>query len=440
MNTNSSVTKRKYLNVVLPLFIGSMLAYIDRLNISYAALTMNKDLGFNAQIFGMGAGILFFGYVVFEVPGTVFAEKRSPSRWVVRIMLTWGIVTSLMGFVHTEIQFYIVRFLVGAAEASFYPVCYSAIVPRWFNAKERPKALSVLLTSMLVSSIIGSPLAGVILNVKAFGFEGWQMLFLMEGSMAFIFGIILIFWLKDWPEDVNWLTAQEKKKIRADYEKEIAVKNSIKKYTLWEALKDKTVLKLCFIYFMWVTGFWGFGFWLPTVLKSVSGLSNSSVSWLIIIPMSAALAGFIFNGNSSSRTGETKWHIALPLFIGAAGMAFGTMVSNPVLSFIFTCVTAIGVYVGMGVWWSVPISFLSGPAAAGATGLINSVGNMGGWVGPYFVGFIKNSTGSYTTAYICLSVSLIISGLVMLTLKKKVDVDELSGQQDKDDLDKIKVG
>lgn len=191
---------------------------------------------------------------------------------------------------------------------------------------------------------------------------------------------------------------------------------------------------------MWVTGFWGFGFWLPTVLKSVSGLSNSSVSWLIIIPMSAALAGFIFNGNSSSRTGETKWHIALPLFIGAAGMAFGTMVSNPVLSFIFTCVTAIGVYVGMGVWWSVPISFLSGPAAAGATGLINSVGNMGGWVGPYFVGFIKNSTGSYTTAYICLSVSLIISGLVMLTLKKKVDVDELSGQQDKDDLDKIKVG
>jgi sugar phosphate permease len=355
-------------------------------------------------------------------------------------MLTWGIVTSLMGFVHTEIQFYIVRFLVGAAEASFYPVCYSAIVPRWFNAKERPKALSVLLTSMLVSSIIGSPLAGVILNVKAFGFEGWQMLFLMEGSMAFIFGIILIFWLKDWPEDVNWLTAQEKKKIRADYEKEIAVKNSIKKYTLWEALKDKTVLKLCFIYFMWVTGFWGFGFWLPTVLKSVSGLSNSSVSWLIIIPMSAALAGFIFNGNSSSRTGETKWHIALPLFIGAAGMAFGTMVSNPVLSFIFTCVTAIGVYVGMGVWWSVPISFLSGPAAAGATGLINSVGNMGGWVGPYFVGFIKNSTGSYTTAYICLSVSLIISGLVMLTLKKKVDVDELSGQQDKDDLDKIKVG
>ncbi|OAA91101.1 MFS transporter [Clostridium ljungdahlii] len=438
MNIKGSVTKRKYLNVILPLFIASMLAYIDRLNISYAALTMNKDLGFTAQVFGMGAGILFFGYVVFEVPGTVFAEKRSPSKWVVRIMLTWGIVTALMGFVHTELQFYIVRFLVGAAEASFYPVCYSAIVPRWFNAKERPKALSILLTSMLVSSIIGSPLAGIILGIAAFGFKGWQMLFILEGTMAFIYGIILIFWLKDSPEDVNWLTLEEKKTIRTEYEREIAVKNSIKKYTLWEALKDKTVLKLCFIYFMWVTGFWGFGFWLPTVLKSVSGLSNSSVSWLIIIPMTAALIGFIINGNSTSKTGERRWHIAIPLFIGAVGMALGALTSNPVLSFIFTCVTAIGVYVGMGVWWAVPTSFLSGPAAAGATGLINSIGNLGGFTGPYFVGFIKTSTGSYTAAYMCLAVSLVIAGVTMLTLKKKVPADML--EQDNDNQSKIKLG
>ncbi|MBA5851174.1 MFS transporter [Clostridium sp. cel8] len=421
--TTSSVTKRKYLNVILPLFIGSMLAYIDRLNISYAALTMNEDLGFSAQVFGMGAGILFFGYVVFEVPGTVFAEKHSPSKWVVRIMITWGIVTSMMGFVHTELQFYIVRFLVGAAEASFYPVCYSAIVPRWFNAKDRPKALSILLTSMLVSSIIGSPLAGVILGITAFGLKGWQMLFILEGALAFIFGIILIFWLKDSPEDVNWLTEEEKKKMKEEYEKEIEIKNSIKKYTLWQALSDKTVLKLCFIYFMWVTGFWGFGFWLPTVLKSISGLSNSSVSFLIIIPMSAALIGFIFNGNSASKTGERKWHIAIPLFIGAIGMAFGTLVSNPIISFIFTCITAVGVYIGMGVWWSVPVSFLSGPAAAGATGLINSVGNLGGFTGPYLVGFIKTATGSYSAAYMYLAISLVIAGAVMLTLKPKVSED-----------------
>lgn len=419
MTINGSVTKRKYFHIILPLFIGSMLAFLDRLNISYAALTMNKDLGFSAEVFGMGAGILFFGYVAFEVPGTVFAEKRSPSKWIIRIMITWGMVSALMALIHTPIEFCIVRFLIGAAEASFYPVCYSVIIPRWFNSKERPKALSIMLTSMLVSNIVGSPLAGLMLDITAFGLKGWQMLFLIEGIMAFTFGIILIFWLKDWPKDVNWLTPEEKKIITEEYEQEIAAANSVKKYTLWQALADKTVLKLSFIYFMWITGFWGFGFWLPTALKSLSGLSNSSVSLLVIIPMTIALIGFIINGNSSSKTGEVRWHIAIPVFMGAIGMGVGTVIHNPVLSFVFTCITCVGVYVGMGVWWSVPTTFLNGPAAAGATGLINSVGNLGGWIGPYLVGFIQTSTGSYTGAYLYLAFSLAVSGIFMLTLKKQ---------------------
>ncbi|OOM14444.1 MFS transporter [Clostridium saccharobutylicum] len=419
MTINGSLTKRKYFNVILPLFIGSMLAYLDRLNISYAALTMNSDLGFSSQVFGMGAGILFFGYIAFEVPGTVFAEKRSPSKWIVRIMITWGMASALMAFIHTQTQFYVVRFLVGAAEASFYPVCYSSIIPRWFNHKERPKALSIMLTSMLVSSIVGSPLAGVMLDITVLGLKGWQMLFLIEGIIAFIFGIILIFWLKDSPKDVNWLTPEEKKAIIEEYEQEIAAKNSVKNYTLWQALRDKTVLKLSFIYFMWVTGFWGFGFWLPTALKLLSGLSNSSVSLLVIIPMSVALIGFIINGYSSSKTGEVRYHIAIPVFIGAIGMAIGTVVHNPILSFVCICVTCAGVYIGMGVWWSVPTTFLTGPAAAGATGLINSSGNLGGWVGPYLVGFIQTSTGSYTGAYLYLAFSLVVSGIIMLTLKKQ---------------------
>lgn len=423
MVINGSLTKRKYVNVLLPLFLGSMLAFVDRLNISYAALTMNKDLGFTAQVFGMGAGILFFGYIIFEVPGCIFAEKRSPSKWIVRIMLTWGIACGLMCFIHTATQFYIVRFLIGAAEASFYPVCYSVVIPRWFNAKDRPKAISIMLTSLLVSNIVGSPLAGVLIGVSSFGLHGWQMLFLLEGIIAIIFGFTLIFWLKDWPKDVNWLTPEEKKTITDDYEQEIISKNSKKRYTLWQALSDKKVIKMCFIYFMWVTGFWGFGFWLPTVLKSVSGLSNSSVSFLIIIPMIISLIGFIYNGNVASKTGNIKWNIAAPMFIGAIGMCVGTFVSSPLLSFVFTCITAVGVYVGMGVWWSVPTSFLSGPAAAGATGLINSIGNLGGWVGPYLVGFIKTSTGSYKGAYLYLSFSLLVAGIFMLTLKKEVPFD-----------------
>lgn len=433
MTINGSLTKRKYFNVILPLFIGSMLAYLDRLNISYAALTMNSDLGFSSQVFGMGAGILFFGYIAFEVPGTVFAEKRSPSKWIVRIMITWGMASALMAFIHTQTQFYVVRFLVGAAEASFYPVCYSSIIPRWFNHKERPKALSIMLTSMLVSSIVGSPLAGAMLDITVLGLKGWQMLFLIEGIIAFIFGIILIFWLKDSPKDVNWLTPEEKKAIIEEYEQEIDAKNSVKKYTLWQALGDKTVLKLSFIYFMWVTGFWGFGFWLPTALKLLSGLSNSSVSLLVIIPMSVALIGFIINGYSSSKTGEVRYHIAIPVFIGAIGMAVGTVVHNPILSFVCTCITCAGVYIGMGVWWSVPTTFLTGPAAAGATGLINSSGNLGGWVGPYLVGFIQTSTGSYTGAYLYLAFSLVVSGIIMLTLKKQ-DVASIVAEESSENI------
>lgn len=423
-----SIRRRKYLYIILPLFIGSVLAFLDRLNLAYAALTMNKDMGFSAEVFGMGAGILFVGYILFEVPGALIAEKWSPRKWIARIMISWGIACSLMAFIHSETQFYIVRFLIGAAEASFYPVCYAVIIPRWFNAQERPAAVSIMLTSLLVSNIIGSPLAGVLLGTSWLGFKGWQMLFILEGLMAFVFGIIVPFWLADWPKDVHWLTPEEKKALAEQFEREVAVKNSARKYTVWEALRDKEVLRLCLIYFMWVTGFWGFGFWMPTVLKSVSGWSNASIGWLIVIPMTIALIGFIINGNSSSRTGEKRWHVAIPMFIGAVGMGLGPFVTNPIMSFVLVCVSAIGVYVGMGVWWTYPTSFLSGLAAAGAVGLINSVGNVGGWVGPYLVGFVKDRTGSFTWAYLYLAFSLTVAGLLILTLRKKLPASNISTQ------------
>ena len=415
-----SIRKRKYLYVILPLFIGSVMAFLDRLNLAYAALTMNKDMGFSAEVFGMGAGILFLGYVLFEIPGALIAARWSPRIWISRILITWGIACSLMAFIHNATQFYIVRFLIGAAEASYYPVCYAVVIPRWFDAAERPKAVSIMLTSLLVSSIIGSPLAGVLLGVSWLGFKGWQVLFILEGLMAAVFGVIILFWLADWPKDVNWLTPAEKQFLAEQYEKEVATKNAARKYTVLEALRDKEVLKLCFIYFMWITGFWGFGFWMPTVLKSVSGWSNAAIGWLVAIPMTLALIGFIVVGNSSSKTGEKRWHVAIPMFIGAVGLGLGPFVTDPIMSFILVCVSAIGVYVGMGVWWTYPTSFLSGAAAAGAVGLINSVGNIGGWVGPYLIGFVKDLTGSYQWGYIYLAFSLTVAGLTILTLRKKL--------------------
>jgi len=416
--TDGSLRRRKYLHIVLPLFIASVIAFLDRVNVAYAALTMNADLGFTAQIFGMGAGIFFAGYFLFEIPGAIIAEKYSPRIWMARIMITWGIVCGMMAFMRTPTEFYIYRFLLGACEASFYPVVYAVIMPRFFNSDERPKAISVMLTSLLVSAIIGSPLAGWLLGVPLFGLKGWQVLFILECVPAIVFGIILLYWLPDWPKDAKWLTEEEKVKLTEDFNKEIAAKNSVKKYTIWQAFCDKEVIKLCFIYFMWITGFWGFNFWMPTVLKAVSGWSNAAIGWVIVIPMTITLITMILVGNSASRTGEKRWHVAICMFIGAVGMGVGPFVTDPMISLVLVCLSAIGVYSGMGVWWTYPTSFLSGPAAAGAVGLINSMGNVGGWVGPYLTGFIKTATGSFQWAYVYLAFSLTVAGLCILTLRK----------------------
>jgi MFS transporter, ACS family, tartrate transporter len=418
-----SLLLRKYLHIILPLFIASMIAYLDRVNVAYAALTMNRDMGFSASVFGMGAGIFFVGYILFEVPGTLIAERYSPRIWLARIMISWGIVCGFMAFMGSETEFYICRFLLGAAEASFYPVVYAVVIPRWFGPAERPRAISIMLTSLLISAIIGSPLAGWLLGVPLAGLKGWQILFCLEAIPAVIYGIVLLYLLADWPKDAKWLTQEEKRELTGEYESEVAAKAAVRRYTLWQALSNREVLKLCLIYFMWITGFWGFNFWMPTVLKAVSGWSNAEVGWVIVIPMTMALLGFLFVGHSSSKTGEKRWHVAIPMFIGAVGMGLAPFVHDPLASLFLVCLSAIGVYVGMGVWWTYPTSFLSGPAAAGAVGMINSVGNTGGWVGPYLTGFVKELTGSFQWAYIYLSFSLAIAGLLILTLRKSLPAD-----------------
>ncbi len=407
---------KRNLHVLLPLFLGSVIAYLDRVNIAYAALTMNADLGFSARVFGMGAGIFFVGYVLFEVPGALIAERWSPRIWLVRIMLTWGIVSALMAFIHTEWQFYVVRFLLGAAEASFYPVAYASVIPRWFGPAERPRAIAMMLTSLQVSAIIGSPFAGWFLGTSAFGLKGWQILFLTEALPAVVFGVVLYFWLADWPADVSWLSEKEKRFLSRQYALDVERKNSVRSYTVLNALRDPEVLKLGLIYFLWITGFWGFNYWMPTVLKEVSGWSTLGIGLAVVVPMSLSLAGMMLAGYSSARTGEKRWHGAVPMFLGAAGLGIGTFIENPMVNLAFVCLAAIGVYAAFGAWWSYPTSFLSGAAAAGAVGLINSFGNIGGYVGPYLTGFVKDLTGSYHAAYVALACMLLLSGLLMLTL------------------------
>jgi MFS family permease len=415
-------TKRKvYANIVLPLMIASVIAYVDRINIGYAALTMNKDLGFDAKIFGLGAGIFFAGYVAFEVPGALLAEKYSARLWLARIMISWGAVCGLMAFIRTERAFYVSRFLLGAAEASLYPVIYATFIPRWFAREDRARAIALLLTSLQLSGIVGGPLAGWLVGVSLFGLKGWQSLFIIEAVPAILFGLVVPRWLADRPADAKWLTAEERTQLTALYEQEMAATSSAKHYGLRGALQTHglEVLKLCATYFLWITGFWGFNYWMPQVLKNLSGWSNLAIGWLSVPPMICSLLFMLFIGHSSSKTGEKRWHGAACLFIGAVGLGAGAFVTNPIASYCLVAVSALGVYGAFGVWWSYPTTFLSGAAAAAAVGLINSVGNVGGFVGPYIVGWIKDRTGAFTWAWLYLAASLSAAALLVLTFKKE---------------------
>jgi sugar phosphate permease len=330
--------------------MGSVIAYLDRVNLAYAALTMNKDLGFSASVFGMGAGIFFAGYVLFEIFGALIAERWSARIWLARIMVSWGVASGLMAFVRSEWQFYLLRFLLGTAEASFYPVAYASVIPRWFTPEERPRAIAFMLGSLPLSAIIGSPLAGWLLTCEVFTLEGWQVLFITEAVPAVAFGIVLWFWLKDRPQDAAWLSDTERERLSTAYAQGVSEKKAWKHYTVWRALCDREVLKLCLIYFLWITGYWGYNYWMPTVLQEVSGWSSVRVGWMLVIPMSLALGGMLWVGYSSSQAGEKRWHGAIPLFVAALGMGFGALQHDPFWAFVGICLAGVGVYGPFGVW------------------------------------------------------------------------------------------
>jgi MFS transporter, ACS family, tartrate transporter len=416
----ASARRKAYANIVLPLFLVSIVAYIDRVNIGYAALTMNADLGFDAQVFGLGAGIFFAGYFLFEIPGALIAERYSPRLWLARIMITWGVISGLMAFMHTAWQFYLIRFLLGVAEASLYPVIYASCIPRWFPPRERARAIGVLLTSLQTSGVIGAPLAGWLIGVPILGLKGWQALFLIEAVPAVVLGFIVIFWMADRPREARWLTEAEKQFLTGQFEREVAAKVAARHYTVVEALKDREVLKLCLTYFLWITGYWGFNFWTPTVLKDVSGWSNAAIGQLFAVAMLISLIASAYTGHSSSKRNEKRWHGAFHMFLAAIGLGAGAFVHAPWMYYLCLVLAGIGTYAPMSVWWSYPTTFLSGSAAAGAVGLINSVGNLGGFVGPYITGWMKQRSGSFTGAMLYLAASLAMAGVLILTLKREL--------------------
>ena len=408
------------------LFLLYVIAFLDRMNVSAAALQMPNDLGFSEGVIGLGAGIFFLGYFLLEIPGALIVERWSARRWIARIMISWGLLTLLMAFIHTSRQFYVVRFLVGAAEAGFLPgvIVY---LTHWFRYQDRAKAVAFFYAANPLSYVIGSPLAGLLLGLSWLGLRGWRWLFIIEGIPAVVVGMITIWYLTDWPGQAHWLPADEKSWITSELQREKEAKNRRRSYRVWEALRHRDVILLTMCYFCAMTGSYGIAFWLPTILKRLSGKSDFKVTLLAALPYVAAFVTQQVNGWHSDRTQERRWHAAIPVFV--CGLALGLAVvyrSNLTMS-VGLFVLAGGSFYGFQpVFWAVPTLFLSESAAAASIGLINAVGNLGGFVGPMVIGYLANRTHSFSPGLLYLVASLFVSGSLMLAVGRQAPVGQLS--------------
>jgi ACS family tartrate transporter-like MFS transporter len=408
------------------LFLLYVIAFLDRMNIGAAALQMPHDLGFSDGVIGMGAGIFFLGYFLLEIPGALIVERWSARRWIARIMISWGVMTVFMAFIHTSRQFYVVRFLVGAAEAGFLPgvIIY---LTHWFRYQDRAKAVAFFYAANPLSYVLGSPLAGLLLGLSWLGLSGWRWLFVIEGIPAIVLGVITIWYLTDWPKEAHWLPDDEKSWITAELQREKEAKNRRRSYNVWEALRHRDVLLLTGCYFCAMTGSYGIAFWLPTILKRLSGASDLKVTLLAALPYIAAFVTQQVNGWHSDRTRERRWHAAIPVFVCGAAIAMAVVYRANLNMSVALFFVAGGAFYGFQpVFWAVPTLFLTESAAAASIGLINAVGNLGGFVGPMVIGYLANRTHSFSPGLLYLVASLFVSGVLMLAVGRQSPVESIA--------------
>jgi len=401
------------------LFLCYVFAYLDRVNVGFAKLQMLSDLKFSETIYGLGAGIFFIGYFLMEVPSNLALHRFGARKWIARIMISWGVISAAMIFVKTPTVFYILRFLLGVAEAGFFPgiILY---LTYWYPASRRSKITALFMTGIPIAGVVGGPLSGWILqrfhNVN--GMPGWQWLFLLEAIPSLITGVVTFFYLNDKIGDAKWLNNDEK----AVLERGLANESSkIEVHNASGAFKSSRVWVLCACYFGIIMGLYGISFWLPSLIKASGVTDELNIGLLTMIPYGFAAVGMVMIGRSSDRTKERRWHVAVPAVIGAAGLVVSTFVPHqPALAVLALTFATLGILGALCQFWSIPPAFLGGAAAAAGIALINSVGNLAGFVSPYVVGWIKDATKSTDIGLYCIAVSLMAAALIVLTIPKKV--------------------
>jgi ACS family tartrate transporter-like MFS transporter len=395
------------------LFLLYIAAYLDRINVGFAALQMNAALGFSPRTYGMGAGIFFLSYVVFEIPSNLVLARVGARRWIARIMITWGLVSAATMFVRGAAGFYALRFLLGAAEAGFFPGLIFYLT-RWFPAEERARTIAAFMTATLVAGIIGGPVSGALLSLGgAAGLAGWQWLFLLEGLPAIVLGVAVLCWLPEHPRDASWLTPDERESLI----EQLAVESAAGPHhaqTTTAALRSARVWLLAIVYFTIPVGLYGMGFWLPQIVKAASHGSDFEVGLLSALPYMLGAVGMVVWARHSDRTGERRWHVALGAFVGGTAFAVSGLVHGLVFPLLLLSLAMLGLASMFGPFWTLATSFVGGLGAAAGIALINSVGNIGGFVGPYLLGYISDTTKSFTMGLVTIGAVLVCGGALVL--------------------------
>jgi len=408
-------------------FLLYVVAYVDRVNVSFAALRMNADLGFGDRAFGLGVGIFYLGYVLFETPGSIIVERWSARKWIGRIMISWGLVSILTGLVHSAGQFYAIRFFLGVAEASFFPgmIVY---LTHWFRLRERSRAIACLYAAVPTASLVGSPLAGWLLGVHWPWLAGWRWLFILEGAPAIVLGIVTVFYLTDWPSQAHWLPHDERDWLVNELQAELQAKKKVRDYTILQAFCDRRVVLLIAALFLALSGSLGNIYWIPTFVKRLSGFSDRAVTSLLLAPALIGIAGMLTNGWHSDKRAERRLHAAMPLL--AAGTMYGLLIParhDFPLAISFLLVGSGFFYAFLPVFWSMPTMILSESAAAATFGLINSLGQLGGLAGPAVIGFLNDRTHSLTASFGFIALVYVAAGSLILCLRLHNPLDDSQG-------------
>lgn len=400
------------------LFLLYIVAYLDRINVSFAVLQMRDQLGLSDRVYGRAAGMFFAGYFFFQLPSNLVLEKFGVRRWISGLMVTWGVISCLMIFIRGPVSFYGMRFLLGAAEAGFFPgmILY---MKRWFPANARARAVAWFMMANPIAGIVGSPVSGALLGISGKGLSGWQWMFLMEGTPAILLGVIVYWALADSPSDASWLKGEERSWLLERLAREQRAEAAVQKGGFWEVLIAPKIWMLSLVYFGVSTTMYGVMLWLPSVIRSLSGLSYFMTGVVSALPFLATAIAMILVGMRSDRTGERRWHTAIPAFVGAAalvaaGYGSSTLAVVACIGLGLVCAESM-----VGPFWAMATSRMAGLSAAAGIAVINSLANLGGYYGPDIIGFFRKLNGGFRGGLLAIGATLALSGVVALIVGRE---------------------